>query len=73
MEFLVEFETHVPDGTPETDIKDRRNAEAAASAKLGQQGHLVRLWRPTATSGKAIGLYRARRKSIGRSVTMPAR
>jgi muconolactone delta-isomerase len=59
MEFLVEFETHVPDGTPESEVMHRRNEEAVASAQLGQQGHLVRLWRPNAVSGKAIGLYRA--------------
>ena len=59
MEFLVEFETRVPDRTPEAEVKDRRNAEAAASAKLGQEGHLVRLWRPDAASRSALGLYRA--------------
>ena len=59
MEFLVELETHVPDGTPEAEVKDRRNSEAAASARLGQHGHLVRLWRPTAVAGKAVGLYHA--------------
>jgi muconolactone D-isomerase len=59
MEFLVEFESHVPEETPEAEVKERRNAEAAASAKLGQEGHLVRLWRPAAATAKAVGLYRA--------------
>jgi muconolactone D-isomerase len=59
MEFLVEFEVHVPAGTPEAEVKERRSAEAAASARLGRQGRLVRLWRPAAKSGKAVGLYRA--------------
>jgi muconolactone D-isomerase len=59
MEFLVEFEAHVPGGTPEAEVNERRSAEVAASAKLGQEGHLVRRWRPTAATGKAVGLYRA--------------
>jgi muconolactone D-isomerase len=59
MEFLVELETHVPDGTAQAAVNDRKNAEAAASAKLGQQGHLLRFWRPTVVSGRAVGLHRA--------------
>ena len=45
MEFL-QFESHVPDGTSESEIKARYSAEAAASAKLAREGHLVRLGRP---------------------------
>jgi muconolactone D-isomerase len=61
MEFLVEFRLEVPEGTSEGEIARRSSAEAAASAKLGRQGHLVRLWRPPAAPGerKALGLYRA--------------
>jgi muconolactone D-isomerase len=60
MEFLVEFEVHVPDGAPSTEVEHRTSAEAAAAAGLVDQGHLVRLWRlPTAPGEtKAIGLYR---------------
>jgi muconolactone delta-isomerase len=60
LEFLVEFESHIPHGTSESEIKDRYNAEAAASAKLASDGHLVRLWRPPMRPGerKALGLYR---------------
>jgi muconolactone delta-isomerase len=61
MEFLVEFELNVPEGTPESDVKQSKSAEAAASADLAREGHLVRLWRPPVAPGgrKAIGLYRA--------------
>jgi len=61
MEFLVEFELNVPEGTPESDVKQRESAEAAASADLAREGHLARLWKPPVAPGetKAIGLYRA--------------
>jgi ribose 5-phosphate isomerase B len=37
------------------------SAEAAASAELARERHLVRLWRPPVAPGerKAVGLYRA--------------
>jgi muconolactone delta-isomerase len=61
MEFLVEFESHIPEGTPESEVEERYTAEAAASARLAREGHLVRLWRPPVAPGerKALGLYRA--------------
>jgi muconolactone delta-isomerase len=61
MEFLVEFEVNVPDGTPESEVKDRERAEASAAAKLVDRGHLVRLWKPLVAPGetKTVGLYRA--------------
>ena len=61
MEFLVEFDVNVPDGTPESEVKDRERAEASAAAKLVDQGHLVRLWKPPVAPGetKTVGLYRA--------------
>lgn len=61
MEFLVEFDLHVPRGTPESEVNRRVTGEAAASAELGREGHLVRLWRPPVAPGerKALGLYRA--------------
>jgi muconolactone delta-isomerase len=60
MEFLVGFDLHIPDGTPESEITERVRAEAAASAALGREGRLVRLWRPPVAPGKrkALGLYR---------------
>jgi muconolactone delta-isomerase len=61
MEFLVEFEVEVPDGTPDAEVEQHQRAESVAAAKLAEDGHLVRLWRrPLAGDGTtAIGLYRA--------------
>ena len=61
MEFLVEFEVHVPDGAPASEVEVRESAEASAAARLVDEGHLVRLWKPPAAPGetKALGLYRA--------------
>ena len=61
MEFLVEFDVQIPEGTPESEVRARADAEAKASATLAREGHLVRLWRPPASPGerKAVGLYRA--------------
>ena len=61
MEFLVEFEVHVPDEAPATEVQARNGAEASAAARLVEQGHLVRLWKPPAAPGetKILGLYRA--------------
>ena len=60
MEFLVAFALDVPAGTPKSEISDRENAEAAATAKLADEGHLVRVWRSGAQGETTIvGLYRA--------------
>jgi len=65
MEYLVEFHINVPEGTPEAEVSDREQAEAAAAARLAADGHLVRLWkRPVATGEtNALGLYRADSKT----------
>jgi muconolactone D-isomerase len=61
MEFLVEFEIEVPDGTPESEVSDRKHAEASAAARLVEEGHLVRVWTRHVPSGgtTVLGLYRA--------------
>ena len=61
IEFLVEFEIEVPDGTSEAEVEQRTRAEAVAAAGLAAEGHLVRLWRPTAAAAEptAVGLYAA--------------
>jgi muconolactone D-isomerase len=61
MEFLVEFEVHVPDGAPASEVAARETAEAYAAAALVDEGHLIRVWKPPAEPGesKALGLYRA--------------
>jgi muconolactone delta-isomerase len=60
MEFLVAFALDIPAGTPKSEISDRETAEAAATAKLADEGHLVRVWRSGAQGETTIvGLYRA--------------
>jgi muconolactone delta-isomerase len=61
MDFLVDFEINVPEGTPETEVTAREDAESAAAARLVDQGHLVRLWKRRVAPGEStpIGLYRA--------------
>src|SRR5206468_3388606 len=61
MEFLVEFNVEVPDGTAETEVEERKRAEAVAAAELAAHGHLLRLWRPAAGAGdpSAVGIYAA--------------
>jgi muconolactone delta-isomerase len=41
MEFLVGFDVTIPDGTPESEVKERVSAEAIAAAGLARQGHLL--------------------------------
>lgn len=57
MEFLVEFEIRVPNGTPASEVENRQLAEAAAAATLVDAGHLARVWR--LRNDKVLGLYRA--------------
>jgi muconolactone delta-isomerase len=59
MEFLVEFNVDVPAGAFESEVDDREAAEASAAAKLVDDGHVVRLWKPAAGESRALGLYRA--------------
>ena len=59
MEFLVEFDVHIPEGAAASEVESRTTAEAAAAAKLVDEGHLVRLWRVTDVPGRAVGIYRA--------------
>ena len=61
MEYLVEFDVTIPDGTPEAEVKERVGGEAVAAAGLAREGHLVRLWKPPVAPGetKAVGLYSA--------------
>src|SRR4051812_44861957 len=61
MEFLVGIDVTIPDGTPESEVKERLSVESIAAAGLARQGHLVRRWKPPVAPGqsKAVGLYRA--------------
>jgi muconolactone delta-isomerase len=61
VEFLVEFDVNVPDGAARSEVEERQSSEAAAAAKLADEGHLIRIWKPPVAPGeaKALGLYRA--------------
>jgi len=61
MEFLVEFEVEVPEGTRESEVEQRLRDEATAAAKLVDEGHLLRVWRRNAVADNptVIGLYAA--------------
>jgi muconolactone D-isomerase len=61
VEFLVEFEINPPEGTPDSEVVDREESEAAAAGVLVKEGHLVRVWRLTFPDGESsvLGLYRA--------------
>ena len=61
MEFLVEFDVTIPEGTADVEVRQRADAEAAAAAHLAREGHLVRLWSPPLAPGerRAVGVYRA--------------
>jgi muconolactone delta-isomerase len=59
IEFLVEFDVEVPDGTSEAEVEERTRVEAVAAAGLAAEGHLLRLWRPTEGDPTAVGLYAA--------------
>jgi muconolactone delta-isomerase len=61
VEFLVEFEIDIPDGTPDTQVAARERAEAVAAAQLADAGHVLRIWnRPVAQGTPTVlGLYQA--------------
>ena len=61
MEFLVEFDVHVPPETPASEVERRVTAEALAADALTEHGILIRLWRLAGQPGtnKAIGVYSA--------------
>jgi len=61
MEYLVTMTTHVPDGTSDAAVEDKRAREAAHSLELAAEGHLRRLWRPPLRTGewRTLGLFDA--------------
>jgi muconolactone D-isomerase len=61
MEFLVEFDVDIPDGTPGSEVAEREAAEASAAAKLAEDGHLLRVWKAPVggADGRVLSLYRA--------------
>jgi DNA-binding NarL/FixJ family response regulator/muconolactone delta-isomerase len=56
-----EFDVSVPAAAPRSEVEERERGEAAAAARLAEEGHLVRIWKPPVAPGetKALGLYRA--------------
>jgi len=61
MEYLVTMTTHVPEGTPDSEVADVRAREAARSRELAAQGSLLRLWRPPLRPAewRTLGLFAA--------------
>ena len=61
MEFLVDFQIDIPDGTPASEVEARERAVASAAARLVGDGHLVRVWKRPVADGEStiLGLYRA--------------
>jgi muconolactone D-isomerase len=61
MEFLANMTTHVPDGTPDSEVEDTKVREAVRASELAAQGHLLRLWNPPVVPGewRTIGLWSA--------------
>jgi muconolactone delta-isomerase len=61
IEYLVTMTTHVPDGTAPQEVDEVRAREAAHSAELAAQRHLLRLWRPPLRPGewRTLGLFAA--------------
>jgi muconolactone delta-isomerase len=61
VEYLVTMTTQVPGGTAAGTVDDVRAREAARSAELAGEGHLIRLWRPPLQPGewRSIGLFAA--------------
>ena len=61
MEFLTNMITHVPEGVDEGTVEETKSREAARSAELARQGHLLRLWKPPVVPGewRTLGLWQA--------------
>jgi muconolactone D-isomerase len=58
MEFLVRFETHLPDGMGDAERKQLRDAERARAMRLRADGVLKRLWRVPGRRA-VVGLWEA--------------
>lgn len=58
MEFLVRFQTSLPETLDETQVKDLKTAERSRAMQLRQQGVLKRLWRVPGRQA-VIGLWEA--------------
>jgi muconolactone D-isomerase len=61
MDYLVDFTTKIPEGTPSEEIERRTAGEGARVIELAEQGHVLRVWKPLPDDARrrATGLYRA--------------
>jgi muconolactone D-isomerase len=61
MDYLVEFNTTIPDDALPAEVEQRLAGETTRVAELAAQGHAVRVWKPLPEDGRrrAVGLYRA--------------
>ena len=61
MDYLVEFNTTIPDDAPPAEVEQRLAGETTRVAELAAQGHALRVWKPLPEDGRrrALGLYRA--------------
>jgi muconolactone D-isomerase len=61
IEYLIEFNTTIPDDAPPAEVEQRLAGEPIRVAELATQGHAVRVWKPLPEDGRrrAVGLYRA--------------
>ena len=61
MDYLVEFDTTIPDDAPPAEVEQRMAGETTRVAELAAQGHALRVWKPLPEDGRrrAVGLYRA--------------
>jgi muconolactone D-isomerase len=61
MDYLVEFNTTIPDDAPPAEVAQRLAGETTRVAELAAQGHALRVWKPLPEDGRrrAVGLYRA--------------
>jgi muconolactone delta-isomerase len=57
-EFLVFFTLTIPAGTPDQVVADTEAREAQRARELGDEGHLLRVWRLPG-EGRLLGLYHA--------------
>lgn len=58
MEFLVRFETHLPDSLNQDKIAELKSAERARAVELREAGILKKLWRVPGRRG-TVGLWEA--------------
>jgi muconolactone D-isomerase len=61
MDYIIDFTTTVPEGTPPAEAEQRMKEEGVRVAELYAQGHALRVWLPVPDEGpwRAVALYNA--------------